>query len=275
MASAPPLQDGKSEGTTLLSTDDADERRSIKKLYRTGTFYASSKCEALSPRNEFFLACLFICVICGQIPRPVLFRTEAEGVGLALPGRGCLHFTEGNRCQISFPSLEPSNLVSIGLGLAGLAGYAGWISARFAVNGGVEECRNSWSRLSKRPDSSRKGIKKPSPQSSSRRSSRSGGGGNCSHSRSRPTFSRAWRMRLWPRSERAVQVSSTSKSYELVSDAAVLGAVRGLARACSPAGPASLRVVPARSSGDTIRSSGDTILNFSELGMLSLRQQGT
>src|SRR5271157_5600578 len=134
--------------------------------------------------------------------------------------------------------------------------YTGWRSARFAVNGGVEECRNSWSRLSKRPDSSRKGIKKPSPQSSFRRSSRSGGGGNCSHSRSRPTFSRAWRMRLWPRSERAVQVSSTSKSYELVSDAAVLGAVRGLARACSPAGPASLRVVPARSSGDTIRSSG-------------------
>jgi len=47
--------------------------------------------------------------------------------------------------------------------------------------------------------------------------------------------------------ERAVQVSSTSKSYELVSDAAVLGAVRGLARACSLAGPVSLRVVPARS----------------------------
>jgi len=111
----------------------------MKKLHRTGTFYTSSKWEAHSPRSEFFLACLFICVIsviCGQIPRPVLFRTEAEGVGLALPGRGCLDFTEGNRCQISFPSLEPSNLVSIGLGLAGLAGYAGWISARFAVNRG-------------------------------------------------------------------------------------------------------------------------------------------
>ena len=53
------------------------------------------------------------------------------------------------------------------------------------------------------------GDQRPSPRSSSRRSSLSGGGRSCSHGPSRPMFFRAWRMRLWPSSERVWQVSST------------------------------------------------------------------